>query len=445
MKRTVIALSSPRSNLLSVILVLLSMLENYRYRFAIAGGGSGGIAIAAKLAKKYGKGKVVIIEPSSTHYYQPLFTLVGGGLADLPECTNATDSLIPPGCTLLKDEVKEFQPKQNCLVTGDGHQVHYEYLVMATGIALNYDKVEGLTEALEYSDNVCTNYSPEYVRNTYYYMKNMTKGNALFTFPTPPIKCAGAPQKIMYLADAHWRNEGVRDNINIQYYTALGVLFGVKKFADALNQICDERNLTRNYQRNLVKIDHVKKIATFEDLSSENRKREDSPYDFIHVTPPMGPQEAVKDSELADSNGYVDVDKHTLQHVRYPNVFGIGDCTNTPNGKTVAAVAAQLRALYKNLKASVAGTPLKPKYDGYAACPLVTGNSKLILAEFDYDNQPLETFPFDQSEERYSMYLMKKYFLPPLYWKSLLKGTWLGPKEVRKGFQAVKRQVEKVA
>lgn len=154
---------------------------------------------------------------------------------------------------------------------------------------------------------------------------------------------------------------GVRDNINIQYHTALGVLFGVKKFADGLNRVCDERNLSRNYQRNLVKIDHAKKIATFEDLSSENKDRDDCPYDFIHVTPPMGPQQAVKDSKLADPSGYVDVDKYTLQHVRYANVFGVGDCTNTPNSKTAAAVAAQQRTLYKSLKATMAGMPLKPK------------------------------------------------------------------------------------
>ncbi|WP_339230558.1 FAD/NAD(P)-binding oxidoreductase [Oceanobacillus sp. FSL K6-2867] len=398
------------------------MSGNKQYTVAIVGAGSGGISVAARLVREAAhlRGKIVLIDPAEKHYYQPLWTLVGAGAAKKEYTERDQSSLIPKGVDWLKESVIAFEPDNNQLTTDDGTTISYQYLVVAAGIQINWHKVVGLKEAIG-KDGVCSNYSYDYVSSTWESLQNFKGGNAIFTQPNTPIKCGGAPQKIMYLADDYFRKSGVREKSNVIFASASGGIFAVKKYADALNQVVERKNITAKYKKNLVVIDADNKNAVFEDVDSG--ERETVHYDMIHVTPPMGPPDFIAESQLADEAGWIDVDPYTLQHKRYDNVFSLGDCSNLPTSKTGAAIRKQAPVTVYNLLNLMRNKEMTQQYDGYTSCPLVTGYNSLVLAEFDYDNNPMESFPFDQSKERYSMFLMKKNFLPVMYWDGMLKGV----------------------
>ncbi|XP_067654101.1 sulfide:quinone oxidoreductase, mitochondrial-like [Haliotis asinina] len=402
------------------------------YQLLVVGGGSGGCATAAKFAGRLGKGHVAVIDPSEMHYYQPMWTLVGAGLKTLQASGRPMQSVLPSSCDWIKDRAVKFDPDSCMVTTASGEQIGYDYLVVAMGMQLNYSQIKGLPEAFRVDKSVCSNYWSETVTQTFPALEALQGGNAIFTFPNTPIKCAGAPQKIMYLADHYLRKAGKRDKTNIIYNTSLGVIFGVKKYAERLMDIVKNRNIEVNYRRSLVEVRPDKKEAVFVDLDSPEGRTETYQYSFLHVTPPMSAPDPLRQSSLVNPDGYLDVNKETLQHVKYPNIFGIGDCTSVPTSKTAAAAAAQSGILKKNLQAVMSGGKAQSQYDGYTSCPLLTGNNKCILAEFDFAGQPLETFPIDQGKERRLMYHMKKDFMPELYWNVMLKGNWNGPALTRK-------------
>ncbi|XP_031564632.1 sulfide:quinone oxidoreductase, mitochondrial-like [Actinia tenebrosa] len=404
------------------------------YQFVVVGGGAGGLSIASSLCRAFGKGKTAVVEPSEFHYYQPLWTLVGGGIKPFSDSAALTSDVMPPLASWYKTAAAEFQPDKNLVLCEDGTELAYEYLIVATGLQLRFDLVKGLPEAL-HTPGVGSNYSRDTVLDTWKNIQDFVGGNAIFTLPNTPIKCLGAPQKIMYITEEQIRKQGVRHRSNVIFNTALGKIFGVKKYADALTKIINERDIKVNFFRNLVEVNADTKEVVFEVLDAANpneKKYETYKYDFLHVTPPMSPPPCLRGSPISDANGFVDVNKLTMQHKTYKNIFGIGDCTNSPNGKTAAAVAGQSGVLNTNLLLSMEGKPLTAEYDGYTSCPLVTGHGKLILAEFDFEGNPLETFPFDQGKERTSMYYMKKDILPEVYWNGLVKGLWPGVGTVRR-------------
>ncbi|XP_071449770.1 sulfide:quinone oxidoreductase, mitochondrial [Hetaerina americana] len=409
----------------------MTLKKKHSCKLLVVGGGSGGCSVAAKYASKFQKGDVIVIEPSEKHYYQPMFTLIGGGMKKLEDSCKPTKSVLPKNALWLKDYAVKFDPAKNQVITKDGDSVEYEFMVMAMGLQLNFDQVDGLVDALK-TPGVCSNYSPAYVTKTYEELKKFKEGNAIFTFPNTPVKCAGAPQKIMYIAEHYFRKTGKRDKANIIYNTSLPVVFGVKKYAEALMKVCEQRNIKINMRHNLVKVLPDKKEAVFENLDSPGSHLTLN-YSLLHVSPPMSSPKQLKESkELVDSAGFLDVSKETLQHKKYDNIFGIGDCTNLPTSKTGAAVASQLKVVRMNLDARMKNEKLPATYLGYTSCPLVTGYNSCILAEFDYNGQPLETFPLDQSKERLSMFMMKKYVMPHLYWSLMLRGYWEGPEVYRK-------------
>jgi sulfide:quinone oxidoreductase len=389
------------------------------YRVVIIGGGSAGIDVAARLARALPPGSVAIIEPSRKHYYQPLWTLVGGGVFPKQNSERDEVSLIPQGATWMQDAVTEFLPEENAVVTQGGQRIKYDFLVVAAGIQLDWDKIKGLPDALG-TEGVCSNYSYDSVDKTWEFIRNFKGGAAIFTQPAPPIKCAGAPQKIMYLADDHFRKAGVRNESKVIFASATPTIFSVKKYAAALDKVIARKGIETYYKHNLLEIQPETKKAVFENL--DTKEPVTLSYAMLHVTPPMSAPDFIKRSSLANEAGWVDVNKATLQHVRYPHVFSLGDSSSLPTSKTGAAIRKQAPVLVKNLLATMNGQGVRRQYDGYTSCPLVTGYGKLILAEFDYDLNPKETFPFDQSQERYSMYLLKAYGLPALYWQGMMKG-----------------------
>ncbi|XP_065556700.1 sulfide:quinone oxidoreductase, mitochondrial-like [Artemia franciscana] len=389
------------------------------FKVLVAGGGAGGCSVAAKFAS-LPKGAVGIIDPAETHYYQPMWTLVGGGMKSLKDSSKPMSQVLPKNAVWIKDSVASFEPRENVVSLRNGEKVQYEYLVVALGMKLEYNKIEGLPEAFE-TPGVCSNYSANYVDKTFRSLKDFKGGNAIFTFPNTLIKCPGAPQKIMYIADEYMRKHGVRNNAEIFYNSSLGVIFAVKKYADALWKVVEERNINVNLRHELIEVKPDSKEAVFRLLEKPEETRTFQ-YSMLHITPPMGPPDAVKNSsELCEETGYLDLNKFTLQHKRFPNVFGIGDCTNLPIPKTAAAVAAQGNVLYQNMKSVMENSESKERYDGYTSCPLVTGYSKCILAEFDYDLSPLETFPLNQARESRTAFHLKKDVLPTLYWELFLR------------------------
>lgn len=402
------------------------------YKMLVLGGGSAGITMSARMKRKLGADNVAVVEPSEIHYYQPIWTLVGAGAKSLNSSGRPTASVVPAGVEWVKSSVEDINPDTNTVQLANGRKISYEYLIVALGLQLQYEKIKGLPEGFGHP-KIGSNYSIETVEKTWTALKNFKEGDAIFSFPNTPVKCAGAPQKIMYLTDAFLRKTGRRSKANIVYNTSLPVLFGVKKYADVLWEIVKSRDIQVNLRHNLIEVKADTQEAIFENLDKPEETKVFK-YEMLHVTPPMGPIKVLKSSPLSDEAGWLDVNKHNLQHKKYPNIFGIGDCTNLPTSKTGAAVAAQSAVLDRTITKVLKKEKPDKKYDGYTSCPLVTSYNTVVLAEFDYDGQPLETFPIDQGKERRSMYYMKAHVMPHLYWHGFLKGLWGGPGPYRKIF-----------
>ncbi|XP_004932579.1 sulfide:quinone oxidoreductase, mitochondrial isoform X1 [Bombyx mori] len=406
---------------------------NYSCKLLVVGGGSGGCTVAAKFARRLNKDSVIILEPSNDHYYQPLFTLVGAGVKRVSDTRRSAQSVLPKAAKWLRDSAETINAKANVVTTKDGHVINYEYIVIAVGLKSDYNKIPGLTEALnDTSSGVSTIYAPEYCEKTWSDLQMFKGGEAIFTYPETLIKCPGAPQKIAYLAESYFTKTNVRSKSNITYNTCLPVIFGVKKYADALLKVVERKKINVNYKTVLKEVKPDRREAVFYN-TDDKTKETTMQYNMLHVTPPMKtPDFLQRSSDIVDPNGYLTVNKYTLQHDKYPNVYGIGDCTNTPNSKTAAAIAKQCYVLEHNLLGTMQKDEPKLKYDGYGACPLLTAYGKCILAEFIYDGIPHETLPFDQARESALAYYMKKDLFPFLYWNLMLKGRYHGPEFVRK-------------
>ena len=393
------------------------------FQVLIVGGGNAGISTAAQLLRKRKNLQVAIIEPSDKHYYQPAWTLVGAGVFDINKTIRSEASVMPQNVTWIKEAAAYFDPEKNTVITASGNVYSYDYLIVAPGIQLNWDAVKGLRETIG-KNGVTSNYSFDFAPYTFECLKKTKPGDTiLFTAPSTPTKCGGAPQKVMYMTADFLRRKGILKDVNLEFVSGGSMLFGIKKYAESLQKMVDKYGIALHFKYDLIAIDGEKKLATFKLLSGWSGVTVTKKFDMIHVTPPQSAPDFVRNSPLADAKGWIDVNKFTLQHVKYQNIFALGDATNTPNAKTGAAVRKQVPVLVKNLMASMEQRSLPGKYSGYGSCPLTVGYGKLVLAEFGYDNKVMETFPFDQSKPRRSMWLLKKYVLPWLYWHKILKGT----------------------
>ena len=395
------------------------------HHIVIVGGGAGGISVAARLFRALKKPDVAIIEPSKAHYYQPLWTLIGGGVFKKEVSQRAERGLIPRGATWIEESVGELCPQDNTVMTDTGRMVTYDYLVLAPGIQLDWYKIKGLEGNLG-KDGLCSNYAYEQCEQTWQTIRSFSGGQAIFTQSSTPIKCAGAPQKIMYLADEIFRKNSVREKTTIRFITGMPTIFSVKEYGNTLLEVIARKGIETTFRHDLVEVRPASKEAVFVNLDENSELV--LHYDMLHITPPMSAPDFIKRSHLATTEGplkgWVKVDKNTLQNPDYPNVFALGDAAGLPTSKTGAAVRKQAPVLVHNLLEvmRIAEGPHFDSYDGYTSCPLVTGYGKVVLAEFDYNQKPKETFPFNQNKERLSMYLLKAYGLPLMYWQGMLKG-----------------------
>ncbi|XP_045535608.1 sulfide:quinone oxidoreductase, mitochondrial [Papilio machaon] len=400
-----------------------------RCKVVIVGGGAGGCSIAWRLARLLRGKDIIVLEPSEVHFYQPMFSLVGAGIKPYSDSHRPVQTLLPEDVIWLKDHAEGFDPSLNVVHTRWGKKVHYEFMVLAVGLKNDYDKIPGLVKALDDPES-CVNstYSAQYCEKTWRCVRSFGGGHALFTFPRQVGKCSGAALKIMFLSDDYWRRQKLEERTNITFVTGSNVLFGVQKYSAALNKITADKNIAVNRSLDLMELN--KTGATF---ITDNGQCITLPYNFLHVTPPMSPPNCLTASpQLIADEGYLNVDKYTLQHKLYPNIYGVGDCINTTNSKTAAAVARQSYVVARNLLKTMEGKPPVVKYEGYGACPVMTSYVRGILAESVYDKKPCETFPFDQSNEHKLIGFLTKTYLPYLYWNKLIKGKWNGPLTLRK-------------
>lgn len=426
------------------------------YQILIIGGGTAGIMTAAQLLKKDAKTSIGIIEPATTHYYQPAWTLVGAGAYDYNKTAKPMASVMPKGADWIQDRATGFDPSENSVSTAANGNISYDYLVVAPGLAYDFSLVPGLGEAID-KGVVCSNYTdPEH---TWEVIKNFKGGTALFTQPATPIKCGGAPQKIMYLAESHFRKSGVREKTEVVFATAGSVIFGVKPIAESLMKVVDKKDINLRFHHKLSSIDAANKIAWYElnkdisaggcvVMSDENDNLDGNfqynykdikvtvegnkygiHYDMLHTAPPSVAPKFVQESNLVNDAKWLDVDKHTMQHNKFTNIFGLGDVCGLPTAKTGAAIRKQVPVVVDNLRLLIEADRLGGKsYNGYSSCPLVTDYGKMVLAEFDYEKNFIpdpklkRMLISDSSKEHWRLWVLKKYMLPYLYWNKMLKG-----------------------
>ena len=393
-----------------------------RYQILIVGGGNAGISTASQLLKKNSQLDIAILEPSEKHYYQPAWTMVGGGFYDAQKTERPESSVMPEKVNWIKERVTEVFANEQRVETTTGGSYAYDYLIVCPGIQINWDGIEGLKENIG-KHNICSVYGYEEAKYVQDVVRKFEGGTALFCSAATPTKCGGAPQKIMYLFADAIRRRGALKATDIHFMNAGKVLFGIEKYRKPLQGACERYGVKQHHRHNLVKIDGENKLATFS-VTNENGEITEltKPFDMLHVTPPQSAPKFIEASGLGDEKGWMDVDMHTLQHKIYHNIYGLGDVTNTKNAKTGAAVRKQVPVVVDNLLAQMNGQNIEASYDGYGSCPLLTAKGKVVLAEFDYSGKPKETFPINQGKERWTMYLLKRYVLPWMYWNRILKG-----------------------
>ncbi len=413
------------------------------YQILVIGGGTGGIMTAAQLMRKNKNLDIGLVEPADTHYYQPAWTLVGAGAYDYGKTARPMASLIPKGVDWIKDYATALKPERNSISTKNSGDISYDYLVLSPGLVNDTSLIEGLTEAID-KGVVCSNYTdPEH---TWKVLQNFKGGNALFTQPTTPIKCGGAPQKMAYLAADYFRKKGILKDSNVIFATPGTVIFGVQQVKETLLKVIDRYGMHFRPYYAPFKIDAENQIAYFKYTAPADKRVpveegnkigeaiDDKdvisiPFDMLHLAPPQTSPKFVKDSVLVNDAGWVEVDHYSLQHVRFANVFAMGDVTALPTAKTGAAIRKQVPIVVDNLLSLIKQEAVKNhSYNGYSSCPLVTGYGKMVLAEFDYKNnftpdpKLKQMLIFDSSKEHWRLWILKKYMLPYLYWNKMMKG-----------------------
>lgn len=399
------------------------------YDVLIVGAGAAGIAAASSLLMREEKLKVGIIDPADVHYYQPGWTLVGAGIFDQKQTVRPMAGLIPKGVEWIRSAVAKFLPDENQVLLEGCRPMSYKQLIVAPGLKLNWDGIEGLTDTLG-KNGVTSNYRFDLAPYTWSLVQQLKKGKAVFTQPPMPIKCAGAPQKAMYMSADYWHRHKLLKEIDVSFYNSGPVLFGVKEFVDPLMNYINRYNISLNFQNQLIRVDGENRVAYFKQLAEgSGDELLEVEFDMLHVSPPQQAPDFIRSSPLADENGWVDVDQHTLQHQRYKNIWSLGDVMNAPNAKTAAAARMQAPVVAHNLLAMLKNNMELSKYNGYGSCPLTVERGKIILAEFGYGGKLLPSFPswlIKSTEPSRAAWFLKERLLPEIYWSAMLKGKeWL--------------------
>jgi sulfide:quinone oxidoreductase len=399
-------------------------------RIVIAGSGLGGLAVASRLGELLDGATITIVDAKREHHYQPGFTLVATGVWPQDKVRDANADYLPAGVQWVQEMVAGFEPAANVVVTAGGRRIAYDYLVVATGLHLDYAQIAGMDVAAIGTNGLASVYaSPQAAAATWGALDAFRAkgGHAVMTLPAGPLKCAGAPLKMTFMVADRLKQAGTLSASKIEFHTGLptDTVFGVKVVNDAVLARWKTLGVHAHYLSKLVAVDIGARRATF---ATPEGERSAVDYDFLHVVPPMRAPDVVKQSDLAWKDGpfapggWLEVDKATLQHRRYPNVFGIGDINGTPRGKTAATVKKSAPVVAANLAALVAGRPPTATFDGYTSCPLIVREGSAMLIEFDYEGRLTPSLPMiEPLQESYLAWLMKVRMLKPAY-VAVLKG-----------------------
>lgn len=402
-----------------------------RHEIVVVGGGAAGLAVAASLLTRKPPADVAVIEPAEEHFYQPGWTMVGAGIFAPESTRRMVADVWPKGARRIKDSVISFDPEADQVVCASGRRIAYKTLVVATGLKLNWSGIEGL-EATLGQNGVTSNYRYDLAPYTWQLVQLMRSGTALFTQPAMPIKCAGAPQKAMYLSCDKWRKDRVLDRISVEFLNAGPSLFGVADYVPPLMRYIEGYGINLLFRHTLFGIDGPSRTAYFK--AADGDAVVERKFDMIHVVPPQIAPDCVRLSPLANEAGWLDVDQYTLRHNRFRNVFGVGDVIGTTNAKTAAAARKQAPVVAENVLCE--GARSEAVYDGYGSCPLTVERGKIILAEFGYGGKRIPTFPswfIDDLRPSRIAWLLKKDVLPWLYWSVMLRGRELLARPRRRG------------
>ncbi|WP_454722754.1 MULTISPECIES: FAD-dependent oxidoreductase [Cupriavidus] len=395
----------------------------------IVGGGAAGISVAASLLARAPDLDIAIVEPADVHYYQPGWTLVGGGVFRPAQTARTMASQIPERVRWIQAAAVAFEPERRLVMLAGGRAVRYQRLVVCPGLKLDWAAIEGLPETLG-RNGVTSNYRFDLAPYTWELVKTLRGGSALFTQPPMPIKCAGAPQKAMYLACDAWRRRGVLGNMEVAFCNAGAVLFGVPDYVPALMQYVQAYGIDLRFGHQLLRIDGANRRAVFRTAAADGTAQTvERGFDMIHVVPPQAPPDFIRHSPLADAAGWVDTDPATLRHRTLAGIYALGDVAGTSNAKTAAATRQQAPVVAHNVLSSLGRARGEACYDGYGSCPLTVARGKIVLAEFTYGGKLAPTFPrwlLDGTRPSRAAWLLKERFLPPLYWAGMLRGhEWL--------------------
>ena len=391
-------------------------------RIVIAGSGLGGLAAANRLARELDGAKITIVDRKEIHNYQPGYTLVATGVWPVEKVSDRNADLMPAGVEWVKEMVSEFDPEANAIVTDAGRRIEYDYLIVATGLQLDFGQIEGMDVAAIGTNGLGSVYpSPQAAQATWQAMDAYRQkgGKAVMTLPASPLKCAGAPLKMTFMVVDRLQQAGTRDRSDVQFHSALANIFSVPRINQEVLERWDRLKVPVTFNSKLVAVDIGARRAT---VTSPEGERTELDYDFIHVVPPMRAPDAVKNSPLSwkeggfAAGGWLEVDKETLRHRRFPNVFGIGDINGTAKGKTAATVKKSTPLVVQNLLDVIAGREPSLKFDGYTSCPLLLREGAALLVEFDYENRLTPSLPaIDPLQDSYFAWVMKYRLLKPAY------------------------------
>lgn len=406
-------------------------------KIVIIGGGAAGISMASRLKKWLENPDITLIDPSSKQFYQPGFTLIASGVYKPEEVWKKQEECMPDDIKWIKDSVIAVDPVWNQVNTSKSGKIAYDFLVLTPGIKMDWDKIEGISRETLGEGNAHTIYDFEGAQKTWKAIQEFSKtgGKGIFTDTYTKHKCGGAPKKICLLTEHYNRKQGTRDKVTLDYFTAAKELYDIPYFTPRLEQIYNERNVPIHLNVRVKGVDTAAKKVHLEKIISQGDQKIYEPfvedYDFLHFTPPMCAPDFVREAGLSwtegklAAEGWVMVDQETLIHKKYPNIVSLGDVAGIPTSKTSAAVRKQVPVAAKNLISLMEGKEPTERYDGYAACPIVTDYGHVLLCEFNYKKEPEISFPFtmlDMSKEQAAAWMLKLYILKPMYFYGMLNG-----------------------
>ncbi|GAB3541482.1 FAD/NAD(P)-binding oxidoreductase [Arthrobacter tecti] len=394
--------------------------QSPHHQVLIIGGGNAGISLAARL-KRYRVRGIAVVDPSEQHLYQPFFSHIAGGTAKAESAVRQQESVIPKGVTWLRDAATGIDPDTKTVALSSGRFITYEHLVICPGIQKNWDGIPGLQDALD-SAHGASNYSLDLAVKAWRLLSGLRSGTAVFTMPDGPITCGGAAQKPMYLACDYWRSQGVLQDIRVVLAVPTPTVYGVEIVDEELNRKITEYGIELRCSTELESVDAGARTATLRNNVDGSSKQ--LQYDVLHAAPPQSAPGWIRDTGLADDNGFVAVDSSTLQHVTHSTVWSLGDAAGTANSKSGAALRQQTKVVAKNLKAVLDGHSPTQQYNGYGACPFTVSRSTVVLAEFDGARTLKPTVPGWKglAKERRLTWLVERYGFIRLYWYGILKG-----------------------